>query len=386
MMSVFSDLQFWQGLALVPGLAACGYLAFALVCLCRWRRAELATVSSLPPITLFKPVRGANPHLRANLESFFQQDYPDYQILFGVADDQDPAIPVIEDLMATYANHDCALVVGWVDEVSNPKVATLLPMEDRAKHDLWVITDSDIHVPSDFLRHMAVALAPDGVGAATCLYTAHGTGGTALRLGAMAINEWFLPSALVAKALGPLTFCFGAAMAVKRPALRDIGGLQALANNLADDFMLGHLVHQAGYDVALAGIMVETEVAENNLQAMMYREIRWGRTIRSVQPAGYMGSILTYAIPLSLLGVLATAGHLVGLVLLGISLTLRLAIHGAVRHFLNVQDPISPGLVPVRDVMGFFVWLASYTRRTVDWRGTRYRVERGGQMTSLGNR
>lgn len=385
MMSLF-DTMTWSWLALIPGLAATGYLAFALACICLWRRGEVASNEATPSITLFKPVRGANADLRDNLKSFLDQDYRDYQVVFGVADEADPAVAIIRDLIADYPNLDCDISIGWVDSSSNPKVATLLPMQSKAKHDLWVITDSDVRVAPDFLRHMARALGPDDVGAATCLYTAKAAGGTALRLGAMAINEWFLPSALVAKALGPLKFCFGAAMAVKRPALDKIGGFQALADNLADDFMLGHLCYQAGYRVALAETLVETEVAEADLKAMLYREVRWGRTIRSVQPAGYMGSVLTYAIPLSIIGIIATSAAWPGLVLLGLSVALRLAIHGAVRHFLHIKDPLSLSLVPVRDIMGFIVWLASYLRRTVDWRGTLYRVERGGRMTPLGNR
>ena len=199
----------------------------------------------------------------------------------------------------------------------------------------------------------------------------------------MAINEWFLPSALVAKKLGPLKFCFGAAMAVRQPVLEEIGGFRALADNLADDYMLGNLVFENGYRVALVSTLVATEANEQDMKSMLWREIRWGRTIRSMQPGGYFGSFLTYGIPLALIGLLLMPTSLVMQVLAAAIVIVRLAIHAAVRHFLGVSDPATPWLVPVRDVLSFSVWLASYVRRTVDWRGRLYRVERGGLMKSI---
>lgn len=373
-------------ISLVATVVSLGYLVFALACIVLWRERGAEHRAHNPGISLFKPVRGANDRLYDNLKSFCDQDYPNFQIIFGVRNDRDPALPVIRRLIDEFPGLDLKLSIGCDENASNPKVATLLVMEGLADHDIWVIADSDVSVRPDFLVAVAAEFVEPDIGAVTCLYTASAEPRLSLRFGAMAINEWFLPSALVAAALGSLEFCFGAAMAVRRDILVEIGGFSALANNLADDFMLGNRVHRAGYRVALAGQLVETEVTEKNLSSMLLREIRWGRTIRAVQPASHLGLALTHGIPLALISCVLTSFSTLALGLVAGALTLRLAIHYAVRHFLGVEDRVIPWLTPLRDCWGFLVWLLSYTRRTVDWRGRRYRVERGGLMKPIGTR
>ncbi|MCG8509242.1 MAG: glycosyltransferase, partial [Rhodospirillales bacterium] len=293
--------------------------------------------------------------------------------------------PVIERLVSEFSHLDIKISIGRDESAQNPKVATLLPMEELADHDVWVIADSDTRVESDFLTAVVLEFDEPDVGAVTCLYTAQAPKRIIPRFGAMAINEWFLPSVLVA-AIGQLKFCFGATMAIRRPVLDEIGGLRMLADNLADDYMLGQLVHRTGYKVALAKMLVETEVPEQALKSLFSLELRWARTIRAVQPAGYMGSFLTYGIPLSLIAVLLTSAGSLSLVVMVLALALRLGIHYAVRRCLGVKDPAIPWMVPLRDCFGFFVWVIGFGRRTVDWRGVRYRVETGGRMKLMEKR
>jgi ceramide glucosyltransferase len=370
---------------LIAAVAAC-YLFFALVRTLSFLPRPIQTAGDAPTVSIFKPVRGTNERLYDNLKSYCLQDYPRFQVIFGVCEPSDPALPVIRRLVAEFPDLDIKISIGSDDSACNPKVATLLPMVAFADFDIWVVADSDTRANRELLTAIVHDFAAQDVGAVTCLYTADARKRIVPRFGAMAINEWFLPSVLVAETIGPLKFCFGATMAIRRKVLDEIGGFQVLADNLADDYMLGQLVHRSGYRVALARALVETEVPDQTLTSLLSLELRWARTIRAVQPAGYLGSFLTYSIPLSLIAVALTSASALSLILLCLVLVLRFGIHFAVRRFVGAHDPAVLWLIPLRDCFGFFIWVAGFARRTVVWRGERYRVENGGRMKLLGKR
>ncbi|MFI4988268.1 MAG: bacteriohopanetetrol glucosamine biosynthesis glycosyltransferase HpnI [Alphaproteobacteria bacterium] len=385
MVQLVSTLSTLMGYAIAVGYAiVAASLAYAVIALVRVALLRGRTPVSaifLPPMTVLKPVCGLEPRLYENLRSFCAQDYPEFQILFGVRDASDPAIPVIERLIREFPARGAALVIDSRVIGSNYKISNLANMIGRARHDFLVISDADCKVGPRYLSEVAAAFADPRVGAVTCLY--RGTPlGTRLanRLGAMFINEWFVPSVLVALLSEPLEYCFGATMAVRRRALEAIGGFEALASYLADDHMLGRRVAASGYRVALARHIVEITISEPSLKALFRHELRWARTMRAVRPRGYALSFVTDALPLTILLGAATGLCTSGLALIATALSLRLLMHIVACATLGGETIPWPWLVPMRDVLTFAIRAASFVGRGVEWRQQRFSVRSDGRM------
>jgi ceramide glucosyltransferase len=368
---------------LLASLASLAYVAFAIIRVRAFGRRRDRPVAG-PPVAVLKPVRGEEPGLYENLRSFCEQDYPAFQVVFGVRDAKDPALPVIERVMRDLPGRDLTLVVNDRVVGSNFKASNLANMYESAKYDLLVIADSDMRVGRTYLGTVVGLLADRSVGVVTCVYSGRSGGGVSGALGAMFINEWFLPSVLVARALHPDRFCFGATMAVRRDALEAIGGFGALASYLADDYMLGARMNARGLRVALSSYVVENIVSEPDVKALFSHELRWARTIRTVQPVGHAMSFLTYSVVLSCAYLLLSSSGDLGAAVAGAALALRIALHYAVRASLGVAEPARPWLVPVRDALGFVVWAASFWGRTVEWGGRKFSVTADGRMWANG--
>ena len=365
------------------GVVAAG-LAYSVIALGRlWALPSArGPARPLPPMTVLKPIAGAEPNLEHNLRSFCAQDYPEFQVLFGVRDPQDPAIPIARRLVAEFPDR-ADLVVEPTLAGSNYKISNVLNLMPKARYDLLVVADADCRVGPTYLAEIAAAFADPAVGAVTCLYK-----GTPLRprladrLGAMFINEWFLPSVLVALLQEPLRYCFGATMAVRRDVLDSIGGFRALASYLADDYMLGHLVAGKGYKVALAPHIVDITVDEGSLPALVRHELRWARTMRTVRPISYALSSLTDALPLALLWGAIRGFAPLELGLIGGALGLRVLTHYVARARLKLAGPALPWLVPVRDLLTFAIRVMSFTGRRVAWQNQGFIVQPDGRMVS----
>lgn len=351
-------------------LAIAGVLRFA-------RKTRRATVSpDWAPVTVLKPICGLEPGLLENLRSFCDQDFATYQVIFGVRDPNDSAIPVIEKVIAEFPDNDLALVVNERLIGGNYKVSNLANMFEAARHDIIIIADSDMRVGPDYLRAVATPFLKTEVGAATCLYSGRasgdGAGNFASRLGAMFINDWFLPSALIPTMFGELKFCFGATMAIRREALTAIGSFEALANVLADDYMLGSATAERGYKVALVPYVVENMVSEDGFKSLFEHETRWARTIRSVQPGGYALSFITEVFPISLLATipayLLTSSVIWAALPVVAALALRAALHYVVQTKLAGGGAFSPWLIPLRDLFSLAVRIGSFFGSEVRWR------------------
>jgi ceramide glucosyltransferase len=362
--------------------AAVGYAAIAL-----WRVWALPSphpwAGDRPPMTILKPIAGAEPNLEANLRSFCTQDYPEFQILFAVRESRDPAIPIVERLAAEFRHRGATLIVDPTVIGTNYKMSNVFNLMGLVRHDLLVVADADCRVGPTYLADIAAAFADPAVGAVTCVYK-----GTPLRprladrLGAMFINEWFLPSVLVALLTEPLRYCFGATMAVRRDVLQSIGGFRALASYLADDYMLGHLVAAKGHKVALARHIVDITVDEGSPAGLLRHELRWARTMRTVRPISYALSGLTDAIPLTILwGAVMGYGPL-ELLLIAAAVGLRVGLHYAARVRLSLAGPAAPWLVPVRDLLTFAIRVMSFTGRRVAWQNQGFIVQADGRMVA----
>ncbi|MBE7212687.1 MAG: bacteriohopanetetrol glucosamine biosynthesis glycosyltransferase HpnI, partial [Gluconacetobacter diazotrophicus] len=246
----------------------------------------------LPPVTLLKPLHGEEPMLEQALSSALEQDYPNVQVVFGVQDRADPAIAVVERLRRRFPARDIALVVDGTPHGANRKIANLINMLPAARHDVLVISDSDIHVAPDYLRRVVGALQRPNIGLVTTVYGAWAaTGSLARRLAAAQVNHSFLPGVLMSRRLGRQD-CLGATMALRRSTLDAIGGLSALSPHVADDSALGRLVRATGRDIAIADTFTTTTVSDAGLSDLFGHELRWGRTVRSVEPLGYASSCL----------------------------------------------------------------------------------------------
>lgn len=375
-------------IAFVVALAACTasifYLLWAIVSVRLFQGMRPAAGRRFAPVTVLKPVCGLDPCLYANLRSFCEQDYPEFQVIFGVHAADDPALPVIERVIQDLPGRDLTLVVDDRAIGANGKVSNLVNMYGRAKHDILVVADSDMRVEPGYLKAVAAPFDAPEVGAVTCLYKSSPVGGLASVLGSMFINEWFLPSVLVALTFTQVRFCFGATMAVRRAALEAIGGFTALASHIADDYMLGKLVSDRGIKVVVARYMVENVVLEPDLKTLVRHELRWARTVRLVQPLGYTFSFVTNGVTMALLFLLVSQFSALGLFLLAIVLALRILLHYQVRAVFGLRGLSTPWLVPFRDVLGFLVWCGSFFGRGVHWREQSFMLGADGELATKG--
>jgi ceramide glucosyltransferase len=368
-------------IALLSGfLASVTYLTFAIIRVATFRHGPGGVSAFQPPVTIAKPICGMDAGLEENLRSFFAQDYPTYQVVFGAQNPHDPALATVRSVMQESTGHDTILTVDPRIIGANRKVSNLAAIFRHAKHDIVVVADSDIRVGSEYLRAIAAPFEDDRVGAVTCLTVAEPCGGLPSKLGAMFINEEFLPAILVSMALQPLTFCFGPTMAARRSALESIGGFQALAAYIADDYMLGHLVTRRGLRVELASCVVKNILHEPTIARLFLHELRWARTIRTVRPLGYAATIFTLITPWALAVLAASGFSRAGWLAVAVALTLRGTLQAAVRSRFHLRG--APGFwwAPVRDLLSFGVYCVSYMGRRVLWRTNRFTVSGDGRL------
>src|SRR5947208_8619835 len=276
---------------------------------------------ALPPVTVLKPLKGPGVELYENLASFCRQSCPSYQIVFGVADPLDPAVTVVQRLRRDFPERDIVLAVGS-GRGTNRKVANLEHMMPYARHDVLVMSDSDIRVRPDYLRTMVAPLADPAVGLTTCLYRGRGNFGLPSLVESLFINTDFVPNALVAQWVQPFRYAFGASIAVKRAALERLGGFASFAVYLADDYQLGRRVADAGNRLVLLPYVVETTLDSVTLRDVWRHQVRWARTYRVCQPVGWFCSVVTHA---TLWGLLPAGviGGTVGLTVMAFALAAR---------------------------------------------------------------
>ena len=333
-----------------------------------------------PPLSLLKPLCGADPGLEAHLIAVLRQGYPELQLICGVADERDPAVAVVRRVMAQFPAADIELVIDPTRRGSNLKIGNLINMMRAVRHELLVIADSDVDPHDGYLDQAVAPFADPSVGLVTFLYVGKPLDDTASRLGAIGINHGFLPSALVARRMGRTDGCFGATMAIPAALLRRLGGLEAVADMLADDWVLGALVRKEGYKIAIAPRPVALTVAERDLQSLFEHEVRWGRTIAAIDRASYMASVITQPVALSLLAVLVGGWH--WLPLLAAAAAVRAWVVHVQEKALNLPNGSLADLF-LRDLLSFVVFVTACCGNTVLWRGKRFMVGSDGKLTLL---
>jgi ceramide glucosyltransferase len=376
-------------IGLASSALAAGYAVVALAAAVLWQMRRRAPINSrrLPPVTVLKPLCGAEPGLYLNLRSFCEQDHPQFQLVFGVRDPADPALAVVERLRAEFPSLPIEIVVNPQQHGTNSKVSNLINMAARARHDVLAMADSDVRVGPDYLSAVTAPLLDNAVGLVTCLYRGGPTRQFCSRLGAMYINEWYMPSVRVAWLFGYQGYASGQSLCLRRDTLQAIGGLQAMANHLAEDHRLGELVRALGLRLVLSPYMLKAEHHEQDLDSLVHHEVRWMRTIRVLRPRSFPLMFLTFSLPLAILGIALSAAaqsiSTTAWALLGITLVARLLLHLVPR--LRDDRPLFSDLwlLPARDLMICWVWCRSFLTSRVTWRGSEFEVDADGVMRRL---
>jgi ceramide glucosyltransferase len=365
------------------GLLGGFYALFAVFAVSRFFAPSASAPSRYPAVSVLKPLKGAEPGLRAALESFCRQDYAGpVQIVCGVLDPSDPAIAVVRALQAEHPDFDISLVIDDAIEGANLKISNLVHIAKAARHGLLVASDADIAVGPNYLSRIVAALERPGCGVVTSLYVGHGGHGLWSALSAMGINYQFLPNVVVGHALGLADPCMGSTLALSAERLARLGGFESLRDHLADDFELGRAIRAMGDQVVMPPMLVSHECDEKAAGELLSHELRWNRTIRMIDGAGYFGSIVTHGFPLAMIGAVLTGFSQVSLALVVAILVSRLILKLRIDAVTGTRAG-SLWLVPVRDVLSFVVFLASLTGSTVTWRGIRYRVGSDGILSPL---
>jgi ceramide glucosyltransferase len=338
----------------------------------------------LPAVTVLKPLKGPGVELYDNLASFCRQDYPaPVQLVFGVADAHDPAVAVVQRLRRDFPERDIVLSIG--DEPgTNRKIANLVHMARHARHDVLVMSDADIRVAPGYLRTLVAPLTDAATGLVTCLYRAVGRLGFPSVVESLLINTDFIPMVLAAQIVQRFRYAYGASIAIRRDALERIGGFAPLAEYLADDYLLGRRVADAGYRLVLLPHMVDTILDSTTLSDVWRHQLRWSRTYRVCQPIPWFLTVVTHATLWGVLSVVATGGSAVGWGALVGTLAIRLGSLDAILRLLGDRETRRHlWIVPAKDLAYSTVWLAAFLGNEVNWGGEQLRVRSDGRMVPV---
>jgi ceramide glucosyltransferase len=373
------------GVALIGTLSSSVFLALALMGVIRFRRdasQQLHAIpgdAHLPPVSVLKPVHGLEAQLKENIESFFRQDYPNFEILFASDRADDPALEVVREIGARYPHIRCRVLVvnpPW----PNPVVYAFHSMAEAATHEILVTADSDVEVSSNYLREVVAPLLDPQVGMVTCVYRGKNVAGFFSGLTAIGMSVEMTAGVLVANLLEGMKFGLGPTTVVRKDSLARIGGYAALQDYMAYDFAIGNLIAKAGYRVVLSGHIIDHVVNQKSFRHMWQNQLRWAQTTRYSRPKGHFGTGLIFSMPYGVLGFIACAGlgHWgVGAILLSLAVLNRL-VEAWLVGWMVVRDPHvrrAPWLYPLRDLLGFVVWFASYLNLRYVWRDGRFELK-----------
>jgi ceramide glucosyltransferase len=366
---------------LIAALAPLAYYLIATYCGWSYFRALRKTASAppefFPPVSVLKPVRGLDNSAYENFASFCRLDYPEYEILFGVVDTDDPAIPVVKKLQHDFPERTIRLLVGAPSLGTSPKMNNLCRLVREAKYEFLVINDSDVRAEADYLQDAVSPFKDPKVGVVTAFFRSITNGGFASDLDAVGVPSDSSANALVAQKFGRIDFALGWTMATTKERLKEIGGFEAMANHHSDDFTLGHKIAERGYRIELMRKPVWMVFPNEGLRQFLKHELRWSIMLRNIRPIGYIGLAMTFGLPWAVLAAVVAHSPFVSAAYLLAYLSLRLAMAWTIGAW-GLADPVVQRkiwLVPLRDAVNFLVWVAGLFSSKVSWRGTEYLVK-----------
>lgn len=340
---------------------------------------------SSPGVTILKPLRGADPEQLENFRSFCRQDYPEFQIVFGALDPDDQGLESARLLREEFPDRDISIVAGGEAFGANLKVCNLANMIAAASHPVIVLCDSDMRVGADYLASITAPFADPDVGVVTCPYRGAQARGLASTLEALGIGADFIPSVILTARFGRIRFALGSTIAIRREVLDQIGGFRPLADELADDYLIGNLAARAGWRVVLSTYVVDDVIGRQSFREMWSRRVRWARTTRAMQPVPVLFSYLTHGTALALMLLVATGFAMAGWIALAITVALRMTTATSIARFYTRDEnlPKSLALLPFSDLVSFGIWAAGFLGSSVEWRGERFRVGWGGKLRKV---
>jgi ceramide glucosyltransferase len=371
---------------IIAAIGAISGIAYNLLCL--WSAASFlragqsagAGASPTQPVSILKPLKGADPEMYESFRSHCLQDYPEYEIIFGVSDGTDPAVAVVSQLKTEFPNREIRLIVCDQSLGANVKVGNLAQMASQARQEYLVVSDSDIRVGPNYLSRVVAPLRDPKIGLVTCLYRGIAAPSLGSRLESIGIGTDFAPGVLAARTVeSGIHFGLGSTLAFRRNDLAATGGFESFADYLADDYELGKRISGSGLQVLLSEEVVETLLPRYSFTDFIQHQLRWSRTVRGSRPWGFAGLIFTFALPWALLAVLFSKGQSWGWTLACLALCFRLSVAIVIGKRV-LGDKINlrlAWLIPLRDVLAVFIWIGSFLGNTIVWRGDRFGLSNG---------
>jgi ceramide glucosyltransferase len=366
-------------------VAAIPFIYYLIALFSAWRffqhRAPAGPASRTftPPVSNLKPIRGLDPDAYENFASFCKQDYPDYEVVFCVGEEDDPAVPVLQRLQLEFPDRHIRVLFGSGGTGSNDKVVKLARLVSEAQHEVVVISDSDVRVRPDYLRTVVAPLADPKVGAVTCFYVPIEDKTFTDNLQTIGMFSDFYAGILVARQLDGVKFALGPTIATTRTRLAGFGGYEAIKNRPADDLLVGRLIAEQGYEVELLPYAISTVADFRSMRDLFHKRLRWIVVMRHLRPWGHLGLLLTQGLPWSLMAVAIRPSPGVALGYLGAYSALRFAMTWTVGIWGLKQDALwkKLALIPVWDALAFVIWLTSFTRDSIRWRDSEYYIRDG---------
>ncbi len=380
-----SYLSFFRGLLWIPIAAGSIYGILCLFAVSRLRSpirsSPPASFSQWPPVSILKPVCGLEKDLEVNLHSACQQDYPHFQVVFAVQDPDDPAVPLLRKIQREFPE-TVSVSVTRRRAGPNGKINNLLGALAHARHDILVISDSDVRLRPDYLKAILAPLADPRVGFVCTLYRGTGAVRWFEKMELLSLNADFIPGVIFAHVTGASPFCLGASVALRRECLTAAGGLEPLADYLAEDYEMGRRLRASGKSMVLVPYFVDVVVDLHGLRAWWNHQVCWDQKTRAAQPAGFFATLAIRAVPFALLFAVCRLGDAWGLTVLCGALSLRLATAAAIMGWgLRDREGLrSLALLPLRDLAGLGTWVLALTKKTVLWRGSKLALKRGGRL------
>ena len=333
----------------------------------------------MPPVSILKPIRGLDPEAYENFASFCRQDYPEYELLFCVGSEDDSALPLIDRLKREFPQREIRVLFGSGRDASNDKVAKLARLVSEARHEYLVISDSDVRARPDYLQSVVAPLADAKIGAVTCFYVSIEDGSFVDRLQSVGMMSDFYAGIVVAWQLDGVKFALGPTIATTRERLAGFGGYESIENRPADDLLVGRLIADQGYEVELLRYPVETVADYQSIRELMHKRLRWIVVMRYMRPWGHFGLLFTHGLPWSLAAVAIHPTPVTAVAYLGTYFAMRCAITGMIAIWGLRQHSYwrKMGLIPLWDAVAFLIWVASFARRSIRWRGSDYYIREG---------
>src|SRR5581483_6087065 len=341
--------------------------------------------AELAPVSILKPLKGRDPEMYECFRSQCLQEYPEYEIVFGISDPQDPAVQAVERLRKEFPQHAIRLIYCDRNLGSNTKVSNLAQMLVQARYEYVLVNDSDVSVPSDYLRRVVAPLADSAVGLVTCPYRGVANETLGSKLESLGISTDFFPGVLVARAIEGVKFGLGSTLLFRREDLKAMGGFEALADYLADDYQIGKRIADLGRRVVVSGLVVDSYLPRYTFRGFLVHQLRWARTVKDERFAGYVGLAVTFGLPWALLALVTSEGALWAWAVIGAVVAVRFAVAGYIKnHVLRDTQPRLLRWLWLRDILAAGVWLVSFAGRTVHWRGTVFALK-GGKLARIGS-